>query len=289
MTAPTSTGAALLRAVCECPADDAPRLIYADWLEENGGGERAEFVRVQCELARIPWVTDSNPRLLALRARERELWNAQTPAGDWLVLPGRPFGEAHYCLPTDHMASANPREGGLPVFVVRRGFVDEVRCTLASFIGAPCDTCRGSGTVPSGLSAGQYAEETCPVCEGERNTPGLAAALAAPLTAVVLDREPTRYSVTGTRGPAEFSSSETHFWITSVDWQADGRQNWLPAEFRPFLGGYVRDCGPAPRHDAIGHYFADAAAAKVALGLAAVAFARSLVGLPPLPVRGVTT
>ncbi len=30
-------GAALLRAVCESPFDDTPRLVYADWLEENGG------------------------------------------------------------------------------------------------------------------------------------------------------------------------------------------------------------------------------------------------------------
>ena len=25
-------------------------LIFADWLEENGQAERAEFIRVQCEL-----------------------------------------------------------------------------------------------------------------------------------------------------------------------------------------------------------------------------------------------
>jgi uncharacterized protein (TIGR02996 family) len=45
-------GAALLRAVLADPGDDAPRLVYADWLEENGQPERAEFIRVQCELAR---------------------------------------------------------------------------------------------------------------------------------------------------------------------------------------------------------------------------------------------
>lgn len=31
-------GPALLRAILEAPADDAPRLVYADWLEENAGG-----------------------------------------------------------------------------------------------------------------------------------------------------------------------------------------------------------------------------------------------------------
>jgi uncharacterized protein (TIGR02996 family) len=45
---------ALLRAVCENPDDDTPRLVYADWLQENGSKHdraRAEFIRVQCELA----------------------------------------------------------------------------------------------------------------------------------------------------------------------------------------------------------------------------------------------
>lgn len=42
-----SERAALLRAICEAPDDDAPRLIYADWLDEHGEAERAEFIRLQ--------------------------------------------------------------------------------------------------------------------------------------------------------------------------------------------------------------------------------------------------
>lgn len=41
-----------LTAIIENPDDDAPRLQYADWLEEKGECERAEFIRVQIELAR---------------------------------------------------------------------------------------------------------------------------------------------------------------------------------------------------------------------------------------------
>ena len=37
-----------LRAICENPADDAPRLVYADWLDENGDPDRAEFIRCDC-------------------------------------------------------------------------------------------------------------------------------------------------------------------------------------------------------------------------------------------------
>lgn len=60
-----SDATALLAAIRAAPEDDAPRLVYADWLEEHGQPERAEFIRVQCELAR----RDS----LALRQREAEL------------------------------------------------------------------------------------------------------------------------------------------------------------------------------------------------------------------------
>lgn len=41
----------LMRMICEQPGDDAPRLILADWWEEQGRCDRAEFVRVGCELA----------------------------------------------------------------------------------------------------------------------------------------------------------------------------------------------------------------------------------------------
>ena len=41
---------ALLVAVCSVPDDDLPRLVYADWCDENGQGDRAEFIRTQVEL-----------------------------------------------------------------------------------------------------------------------------------------------------------------------------------------------------------------------------------------------
>ena len=47
-----SDATALLAAIRAAPDDDAPRLIYADWLDEHGQPERAEFIRVQIELAR---------------------------------------------------------------------------------------------------------------------------------------------------------------------------------------------------------------------------------------------
>jgi uncharacterized protein (TIGR02996 family) len=46
-------GEALLAAIIANRDDDTPRLVYADYLEEYGQGDRAEFIRVQCEMARL--------------------------------------------------------------------------------------------------------------------------------------------------------------------------------------------------------------------------------------------
>src|SRR5262245_56818171 len=51
------------------PEDDGPRLVYADWLDERGD-PRGEFIRVQCELARLP---HGGPDRERLRVRESEL------------------------------------------------------------------------------------------------------------------------------------------------------------------------------------------------------------------------
>jgi uncharacterized protein (TIGR02996 family) len=59
-----------LQAVLDNPDDDAPRLAFADWLEEHGDPERAEFIRVQVELAGLP---EDDDRQYALAARERAL------------------------------------------------------------------------------------------------------------------------------------------------------------------------------------------------------------------------
>ncbi len=73
---------ALLSAIRAEPDDDGPRLVYADWLEEHGEQPRAEFIRVQCELARLP---GKDPRSAALVAREQELRRAHEAR--WLLLP----------------------------------------------------------------------------------------------------------------------------------------------------------------------------------------------------------
>lgn len=61
---------AFIQVIREAPRDDAPRLIYADWLEERGQADRAEFIRVQCRLARLK---EEEPEQAVLSARAEEL------------------------------------------------------------------------------------------------------------------------------------------------------------------------------------------------------------------------
>jgi uncharacterized protein (TIGR02996 family) len=44
---------ALFQTILEHPDDDAPRLVFADWLEEHGQAERAEFIRLQIEVTNL--------------------------------------------------------------------------------------------------------------------------------------------------------------------------------------------------------------------------------------------
>src|SRR5205809_1057881 len=47
--------AARLKAVLDAPDDDAPRLAYARWIEEQGDAARGELIRAQIDLAHRDW------------------------------------------------------------------------------------------------------------------------------------------------------------------------------------------------------------------------------------------
>lgn len=65
---------AMLAACRATPADDLPRLVLADWLDERGEGERAEWLRQEVEAARSP-----DGRLGVVYGRQR--WRALRSAG----------------------------------------------------------------------------------------------------------------------------------------------------------------------------------------------------------------
>src|SRR6478609_7355432 len=49
-------GAGLLAAVRADPADDVPRLVYSDWLDEQGQADFAHFIRHQIAVDTAPLV-----------------------------------------------------------------------------------------------------------------------------------------------------------------------------------------------------------------------------------------
>ena len=73
-----TTADAFLAAILAAPEDDTPRLIFADWLEEDGDPARAEFIRLQIEYDKHCDPHERAPLWEPMRQRIREL----------LVLPG---------------------------------------------------------------------------------------------------------------------------------------------------------------------------------------------------------
>src|SRR5262245_17089304 len=74
---------ALRAAVCASPDEDAPRLVYADYVAEHGDAARAELIRVQCELATLDATHRRRAGLLwrewELLARHAPRWRAELP------------------------------------------------------------------------------------------------------------------------------------------------------------------------------------------------------------------
>jgi uncharacterized protein (TIGR02996 family) len=97
-----------IRAVLEHPEDDGPRLVFADWLDERGD-PRGAFIRIQCELERLP-EADPNRRVLGERAEELRALHEAEWFGRWLkqVKPTwrRGFVHAVACRPTVWLSRA---------------------------------------------------------------------------------------------------------------------------------------------------------------------------------------
>jgi uncharacterized protein (TIGR02996 family) len=98
---------AFLRSIIEAPDDDTSRLAYADWLEENGDPDRAEFIRVQC---RIAVLDEDEPGRRELQRREYELLADHW--GEW----------------------AGPLVGRVRRWQFRRGFVEQVKMEAGQFL-----------------------------------------------------------------------------------------------------------------------------------------------------------
>jgi uncharacterized protein (TIGR02996 family) len=91
-------GEALRRAIVADPDDDTPRLVYADWLDENRQPERAAFIRAQVEAARCE---PFSPPARAAQERARQLLTAHRTAwtdhlADCVVASGFDRGFVHH-------------------------------------------------------------------------------------------------------------------------------------------------------------------------------------------------
>lgn len=157
---------AFIRSIIMSPDDDLPRLMYADFLEENGEAARAEFIRVQVELAR--WNFDpgfmhahgQNHEQLhrfmkcecngcQLRRREREIEKDNPHL--WIPIQFRQFGSP------------------------RRGWLDSITLSWQDFLRherdliwspAATDECpKCSGTGSSSLPKMYATELRCRECE----------------------------------------------------------------------------------------------------------------------------
>jgi uncharacterized protein (TIGR02996 family) len=79
---------ALFQTILANPDDDAPRLILADWLDEQGESVRAEFIRLECKLDRDKFSDESlllRQRCQALRTEFISQWISELPAVDGVM------------------------------------------------------------------------------------------------------------------------------------------------------------------------------------------------------------
>lgn len=212
----TPEWAAWLASIKEMPDDDNRRLVAADFLEENGEGERAGLIRKMCEkhtryvefgprdVGGGMWIWDPVKRSMPTWFK----WKATCRRVAKLALKG---------LHTTEWRSMSVR--------LHRGFVSRVSGPLVSLIGGRgCNRCVGGGREPTDRHGNVYVGE-CPDCNGTGRTPGVLRELVRrePVAATgieVTDREP-RYA----------ESVEKWHWVHEGNpHAAAGRPDTLPVE-----------------------------------------------------------
>lgn len=84
----------IMAAVLAQPDDDAPRLVAADWLEEHGECDRAEFIRLGC-LVRDRDALTTQRELEQSRRRISEICTKAWQQSYWLDWPKDRWEECH--------------------------------------------------------------------------------------------------------------------------------------------------------------------------------------------------
>lgn len=154
---------ALIGAILKYPAEDLPRLVYSDWLIEQGRERHAAFIQQQI-------------------------------AGELAVLPLSVYG--HICEELAPGCRAQWSSAAVSTVTIesiglvmtwRRGFLEEVRCRLEFWTGGRmCHHCNGYGEP-------DYSERPCRTCRGRGRLIGSGPAMIVthPISRVsVSDKEP---------------------------------------------------------------------------------------------------
>ena len=196
--------AAFIATICERRDDDGPRLVFADFLEEQGL-PLGEFIRVQVELASLESIRIVNDdgevcgwkrkkdrdQHYRLRRRERELLEGNFC--NWVPLAWHQGSGVSI-----RMAEAGPTVEFTGSFLqsatFERGMIVEVTCRIGDF-WRECERCRGTGEIDLMDRYGANRGGTYPACHGTGNVGhGPAIVRAAPVEMVnVTDREPQGY------------------------------------------------------------------------------------------------
>jgi uncharacterized protein (TIGR02996 family) len=95
---------AFLQEIAERPSDDTVRLVYADWLDEQGD-PRGRYLRADVDLASLP---EDDPSYQALEAELRQLREALD--ADWVVAAGKRYDVILQGIPDATRTSAVIKE-----------------------------------------------------------------------------------------------------------------------------------------------------------------------------------
>lgn len=258
---------ALLAAILATPADDLPRLVYADWLDENGEGERAEFIRLAVEIERLGGYYGAckvaHPNAIvgcgsceACKITRRmdvliEDGDPHDITAGWQIAPQWAWSYREY----EQVAPC-------PEAIVRRGFVHTVVCTLADWVGGECERCGGSGMSEREYHGVTDSDGGCPTCSGTGRTSGIGPAVVRshPVEAVrVTDREP-------------FESEGTWSWYPVGYEPGFHEESDLPVDVLFLMEGSDITLSERGRHI---HYSNTRDAAMLALSAACIAWAKA--------------
>lgn len=146
-----SQGNELLRAILMNPKCDTTRLVYADWLQDNGDPDRAEFIRIQVGFSQGLYkgkpLTEM-PDKVVNHLASTEYKFVERMANDWFLLKelsGRKhniyqkqffiedFFRPRISLRAPRLPRWSSRDGDIKLMITN-GFVTEISLPLNSFL-----------------------------------------------------------------------------------------------------------------------------------------------------------